>query len=95
MKTHNLVLAAAALALAGCAVTAHTPTAATVAQIKPGVTTRADVNKLLGDPVYSFAQPSESTYEFHDAYGQDSLLVVAYDSKGVVASTFAQREEDH
>ena len=99
MKTHNIVLAAAALALAGCAVAPHTPTAATVAQIKPGMTTRADVDKMLGKPVYSFAQTAkrnaESTYDVHDAYGQDTTLIVSFDAQGVVGATYAERQEDH
>jgi outer membrane protein assembly factor BamE (lipoprotein component of BamABCDE complex) len=98
VKKQNILIAAAALALAGCAVAPHTPTAATVAQIQPGVSTRADVDKMLGKPLYSFAQTKygpESTYEVHDAYGQDTSLTVSFDGKGVVQSTYAERQEDH
>jgi outer membrane protein assembly factor BamE (lipoprotein component of BamABCDE complex) len=99
VKTHSILIAAAALALGGCAVAPHTPTAATVSQIQAGVTTRADVEAKLGKPLYSFSEtakrPAESTFEVHDAYGQDTSLTVIYDAGGVVQSTYAERQEDH
>lgn len=98
MKSPTLLIAAAAVALAGCAAAPHTPTSATVAQIKPGATTRAEVETMLGKPVYSFAQstkqPAESTFEVHDAFGQDTSLTVIYDGSGVVDSTYAERMHD-
>jgi SmpA/OmlA family protein len=99
MKTHPILVAAAALALAGCAAAPLTPTAATVAQIQPGVSTRADVDQMLGKPMYSFPdtakRAAESTYEVHDAYGEDTSLTVSFSAKGLVESTYAERQEDH
>lgn len=99
MKTHSIFFAAVAAALAGCAVAPHTPTSATLAQIQPGVSTRTDVDQMLGKPMYSFSESAkrsaEATYEVHDAYGQDTNFTVSFDAKGVVQSTYAERQEDH
>jgi outer membrane protein assembly factor BamE (lipoprotein component of BamABCDE complex) len=99
MKTNTILLAAAALALAACAAGPTVPTAAKASQIKQGVTTRAEVDSLMGKPAYSFAEtanrPAESTYDYHDSWGQDASLAVTYDKQGVVQSTYSERQEDH
>ncbi len=99
MKINTILIAAAALALAACAAGPIVPTAATASQIAPGVSTRADVDKLMGKPAYSFGEtakrPAESTYDYHDSFGQDASLTVTYDKQGVVQSTYSERQEDH
>ena len=102
MKRNSLLLAAVALAFTGCATVVTprtTPTLAAASQVTPGVSTRGDVDQLLGTPRYNFAAttraPAQATYDYHDAFGQDTELTVTYDAKGIVQSKFSTPQENH
>jgi outer membrane protein assembly factor BamE (lipoprotein component of BamABCDE complex) len=77
-----LVLAAAALAAAGCASTAQGRKfdEAYVAQIKKNVTTKEQVRQALGDPVsVSTTSDLETwTYSYSDAYGRGYVQAATF-----------------
>ena len=96
MKT-KLVLAAAALALGACATTTTPPNDAFAAShVVAGVSTRAQVDQLLGKPYHTVAlkdRKSESTYAYKDIWGYAMALFVMYDDKGIVVARYAERLE--
>jgi hypothetical protein len=96
MKT-NAILVGAALALAACATPNPTNDRLAARHVRPGVSTRADVDQLLGKPFNTFAVKStkgtESTYGYTDMWGYAMELVVTYDEKGIVVARYAERQE--
>ena len=94
MKT-KAILACAALALAACATTPPNDPFATY-HVRAGVSTRTDVDKLLGKPYRTIAVKgnSESTYEYTDVWGYTMALIVTYDEKGTVVARYAERYTD-
>jgi len=96
MKT-SVMLIGAALALASCATPSTTNDRLAAYHVRPGVSTRADVDKLLGKPFNTFAlkdtKGTESTYGYTDMWGYAMELVVTYDAQGIVVARYAERED--
>lgn len=73
------------------------PSAERVAEILPGLT-QDQVRDLAGTPIqvrkYARAGGSQWTYEYRDAFYNDSEFSVDFDARGIVVSTASQRRDD-
>lgn len=98
MKT-TLALAGAALALTACATTSPPNDVFAAAHVVPGVSTRADVDQLLGKPYEAITvkrlNHSEATYGYKDVWGYAMALFVTYDEKGIVVARYAERRAEN
>jgi peptidoglycan hydrolase-like protein with peptidoglycan-binding domain len=97
MRT-RLALACAALALGACATLDPPNDVFAATHVKPGVSTKADVDKLLGKPyesVRSGSTRTEATYGYRDIWGYAMALFVTYDEKGVVVARYAERRAEN
>ena len=97
MRT-RLALAFTALALGACATLDPPNDVFAASHVTPGVSTKADVDKLLGKPyesVPSKARGTEATYGYRDIWGYAMALVVTYDEKGVVVARYAERRAEN
>ncbi|HEV8247181.1 MAG TPA: hypothetical protein VGP93_15495 [Polyangiaceae bacterium] len=99
MKANAILLASAALALAACATTAPPNDVFAARHVVPGVSTRADVDKLLGTPYGTVTvqrtKGVETTYGYTDVWGYAMALFVTYDDKGVVVTRYAMRRSEN
>lgn len=94
----RLAIAVAALALGACATIDPPNDAFAPAHVKPGVSTRADVDKLLGMPyelIPNKARGTEAVYAYKDIWGYFMALNVTYDEKGVVVARYAERRSEN
>ena len=97
MRT-RLAVAFAALALGACATLDPPNDVFAASHVKPGVSTKADVDKLLGNPyelVPVKPRGTEATYGYRDIWGYAMALVVTYDEKGVVVARYAERRAEN
>ena len=97
MRT-RLAIAAAALALGACATIDPPNDVFAAAHVKPGISTRADVDKLLGKPYESVPNKdkgTEATYAYKDVWGYAMALFVTYDGRGTVVARYAERRQSN
>lgn len=97
----TLMLLALSVFVIGCATVGQPYAEHKVAEIKVGETTRADIQKMFGDPWRTGSESGQQTWTYgHYRYSvfsdaQTSDLVVRYDASGRVASyTFNRTTAD-